>query len=461
MSKDKLIVETATEILKFIGGKENIVSAAHCATRLRLVLKDEAIVDKKNLEELELVKGSFSNSGQYQIILGQGIVNKVYENFAKEANITEMSTANIKRDAMGKLNILQKLARVLSNIFVPIIPAIVASGLLMGTLGALKAFGLEQFSQTWWWSMLDWFSSAAFIFLPILVAFSAAKQFGCNQYLAAAIAGIMIHPVLQNAWTIGKGYKTMSILWGMIDMPLVGYQGTVLPILFVIWIMSYIEKKLRKIVPEVLDIFLTPFLTVLITGFLALSIVGPFAMWIGKGISIFLTVAITKFGLLAGVLFGGTYSAIVITGIHHSFHAIELSLLADTGANTLLPIWCAANMAQGGAALAVYFKTTNSKTKAIALPSALSACLGITEAAIFGVNLKFRKPFLAALVGGAVGGAYVVLTKVSMNAIGLTAIPGLTIVKTSSILNYAIGLAIATMVSFVITYVLGIEEKQQ
>ncbi|WP_258876428.1 sucrose-specific PTS transporter subunit IIBC [Clostridium sp. CM028] len=458
MSKDMLFKKTSSEILELIGGRGNIDSAAHCATRLRLVLKDESLIKKDKIENLELVKGSFLNGGQYQIILGQGIVNKVYEQFALEANIDEVSTSDVKRDAMKKLNPIQKIARVLSNIFVPIIPAIVASGLLMGTLGALKAFGFESLSGTWWWLMLAWFSSSAFIFLPILVAFSSAKEFGTNSYLAAVIGGIMIHPELQNAWTIGGGYKSMRILGGIIDMPLVGYQGTVIPILLVIWIMSLIEKRIRKIVPEVLDIFLTPFLTVLITGFLALSIVGPFAMVIGKGISMFLTVAIGKFGLLAGVLFGGTYSIIVMTGIHHSFHAIELSLLADTGANTLLPIWAMANFSQGGAALAVYFKTKNAKTKAIALPSALSAFLGITEAAIFGVNLKFRKPFLAALAGGAVAGAYVVLTKVAMNAIGLTAIPGLTIVKPDSMVNYIIGLIIALVVSFGTTYVLGIEE---
>lgn len=458
MSKDTLYKKVAGEILELIGGKENIASAAHCATRLRLVLKDESLIEKDKIENIELVKGSFMNSGQFQIILGQGIVNKVFEYFAQEANIDESSTADVKRDAMQKLNPIQKIARVLSNIFVPIIPAIVASGLLMGTLGALKAFGLESMAQTWWWTMLDWFSSAAFIFLPILVAFSAAKEFGCNQYLAAVIGGIMIHPALQNAWTMGEGYKTMPILGGIIDMPLLGYQGTVIPILIVIWIMSFIEKRIRKVVPEVLDIFLTPFLTVLITGFLALSIVGPFAIIIGKGISMFLTIAIGKFGLLAGVLFGGTYSIIVMTGIHHSFHAIELSLLADTGANTLLPIWSMANFAQGGAALAVYFKTKNAKTKAIALPSALSAFLGITEAAIFGVNLKFRKPFIAALAGGAVAGAYVVLTKVAMNAIGLTAIPALTIVKPGSMLNYIIGLIIALVVSFGTTYAIGIDE---
>lgn len=457
MSNQNINNETAKKILELIGGKENVVNAAHCATRLRLVLKNEEIVDKSGLENLELVKGTFSNGGQYQIILGQGIVNKVYEIFAVEAGLSEMSTSNIKSDAMIKLNPLQKIARVLSNIFVPIIPAIVASGLLMGTLGALKAFGLEQFSATWWWSMLDWFSSSAFIFLPILVAFSAAKEFGCNPYLAAVVGGIMIHPALQNAWTIGSGYKSMSIA-GIYNMPLVGYQGTVLPILLVVFLMSFIEKRIRKVVPDVLDIFLTPFLTVLITGFLALSVVGPIAMLLGSGISFVLTFAITKFGLLAGLLFGGTYSLIVITGIHHSFHAIELSMLAETGANTLLPIWSVANFAQGGAALAVYFKSKNAKTKLIALPSAISAFIGITEAAIFGVNLRLRKPFVAALCGGAVAGAYVVLTKVAMNAIGLTGIPGITIVKPDSMVNYIIGLVIALVVSFSITYFSKLED---
>lgn len=458
MSNDTLFKKVASEILELIGGKENIEGAAHCATRLRLVLKDDSLIEKDKIENVELVKGSFLNGGQYQIVLGQGIVNKVYEHFDLQANIDEMSTSDVNRDAMKKLNPIQKIARVLSNIFVPIIPVIVASGLLMGTLGALKAFGLESLSQTWWWMMLDWFTSSAFIFLPILVAFSAAKEFGCNPYLAAVIGGIMIHPSLQNAWEIGGEYKSMPILGGIINMPLVGYQGTVIPILLVICIMSYIEKGIRKIVPEMLDIFLTPFLTVLITGFLALSIIGPFAMMIGKGINISLTVAIGRFGILAGLLFGGTYSIIVMTGIQHSFHAVELSLLADTGSNTLLPIWSVANVAQGGAALAVYFKTKNAKTKSIALPSAISAFLGITEAAIFGVNLKFRKPFLAALAGGSIAGAYVVLTKVAMNAIGLTGIQGITIVKPGSMINYMIGLLIALLVSFGTTYVLGIEE---
>lgn len=458
MSTNKNYYETAKSILTFVGGSENVVSAAHCATRLRLVLKDETIVEKNQLEGLDLVKGIFSNAGQYQIILGQGIVNHVYSEFINLAGITEMSTSDIKNEAAKKLNPIQRLARTLSNIFVPIIPAIVAAGLLMGLLGAASKFGLDQYAGSWWWSMLDWFSSAAFIFLPILVAISAAKVFGANPYLAATVGGIMIHPALQNAWTQGQGFKTMKVL-GFIDMPLLGYQGTVLPILVVVFFMAYIEKFIRKIVPEVLDILLTPLFTVLITGFLALAVIGPAANFIGHGISVFLTFALDKFGVIAGLLFGGTYSAIVITGIHHSFHAIELGLLADTGVNTLLPIWSMANFAQGGAALAVYFMSKNSKIKSIALPSAISAFVGITEAAIFGVNLRYRKPFIGAAIGGAVAGAYVVLTKVSMTAVGVTGIPGIAIVTTSAMMNYIIGLAIALVVSFIATYMLGIKEE--
>lgn len=458
MGVKKNYKETAKSILDFLGGNENVVSAAHCTTRLRLVIKNESIVNKVEIEKLELVKGMFFNGGQTQIILGQGVVNKVFEEFIKLANIQEMSTADVKNAAKEKLNPFQRLARTLSDIFVPIIPAIVAAGLLMGLMGAASKFGLDQYANSWWWLMLDWFSSAAFIFLPVLVAISAAKVFGTNTYLAATVGGIMIHPALQNAWSQGEGFETIRVL-GLIDMPLLGYQGTVLPILVVIFVMAFVEKNIRKVVPEILDILLTPLLTVLITGFLALAVIGPAANFIGLGISTFLSFALGKFGILAGALFGGAYSSIVITGIHHSFHAVELGLIADTGFNTLLPIWSMANFAQGGAALAVYFMTKNTKMKSIALPSAISSFVGITEAAIFGVNLKYVRPFIGAAIGGAAAGAYVVFTKVAMTAVGVTGLPGLSIVTSSSMVNYIIGLVIAAVVAFIASYMLGIKEE--
>lgn len=450
--------DCANKILELIGGNENVTNAAHCATRLRLVVKDESLIKKDEIENLELVKGAFMNGGQFQVIIGQGTVNKVYEEFAKIAGIKEMSTAEIKAEGAKKLNPFQRICKLLSDIFVPIIPAIVAAGLLMGLLGLAGKFGLEQYSNTWWWMMLDWFSSAAFNFLPILVAISAAKVFGCNPYLAATVGGIMIHPALQNAWTQGTGYETIKVL-GIIDMPLLGYQGTVLPILIVIFVMSYIEKGTRKIVPEILDILLTPLITVLITGFLALAVIGPAANFIGSGISIFLTFALSKFGAIAGLLFGGAYSSIVITGIHHSFHAVELSVLAEAGVNTLLPIWSMANVAQGGACFAAFLMTKNSKMKAVALPSAVSTLFGITEAAIFGVNLRYKTPFIGAAIGGAAAGAYVVLMKVGMTAVGVTGIPGMAITSAGSTLHYVIGMVIAVVVAFVSTMIMGIKEE--
>ncbi len=390
---------TATALLPLLGGKENIASAAHCATRLRLVLVDDSKLNKSAIDKLDGVKGCFSNAGQIQIIFGTGVVNKVFAEFSQVAGISEASKAELTNLAAQKLNPLQRIARLLSNIFVPIIPAIVASGLLMGLLGMVRTYGWAD-PDSAIFIMLDMFSSAAFIILPILIGFTAAREFGGNPYLGATLGGILTHPALTNAWGVAGGFKTMDFFG--LDVAMIGYQGTVFPVLLAVWFMSLLEKRLRKVIPDALDLILTPFLTVIITGFVALLFIGPAGRALGDGISFVLSTLIDQAGWLAGLLFGGTYSAIVITGIHHSFHAIEAGLLGNPkiGVNFLLPIWSMANVAQGGACLAVYFKTRDVKIKAIAVPSALSALLGITEAAIFGINLRFMKPFLAALAGG-------------------------------------------------------------
>ena len=443
----------AQDLVPLLGGKENIVSAAHCATRLRLVLADDSKVNKAAIDKLEGVKGCFSNAGQIQIIFGTGVVNKVFAEFSKVAGINEASKAELTNLAAQKLNPLQRVARLLSNIFVPIIPAIVASGLLMGLLGMVRTYGWAD-PDSAIFIMLDMFSSAAFIILPILIGFTAAREFGGNPYLGATLGGILTHPALTNAWGVAGGFKTMDFFG--LDVAMIGYQGTVFPVLLAVWFMSLLEKRLRKVIPDALDLILTPFLTVIITGFVALLFIGPAGRALGDGISFVLSTLIDQAGWLAGLLFGGTYSAIVITGIHHSFHAIEAGLLGNPkiGVNFLLPIWSMANVAQGGACLAVYFKTRDVKIKAIAVPSALSALLGITEAAIFGINLRFMKPFLAALAGGALGGAWVVANHVGMTAVGLTGIPGIAIVQANSVVSYLIGLVIAFGAAFVISFAL-------
>ncbi|MCB2342637.1 sucrose-specific PTS transporter subunit IIBC [Clostridium estertheticum] len=451
----------AKEILMYLGGENNVASAAHCATRLRLVLNDDQKANIKKIEKMEAVKGVFNSGGQLQIIIGQGTVNKVYNAFIEGTKIGESSLIDNKKAAMKNMNPFERFARMLSSIFLPIIPAIVASGLLMGILGMLQNFHLID-SKSGIYILLNMFSSAAFVFLPVLIAFSAAKQFGTNPFLAATLAGIMIHPDLQNAWTLGNGIKNSMDFYGL-HVSMVGYQGQVLPILIAVWVMGYIERSLRKIVPDILDILLTPFLTILITGFFTFFIIGPVGRFLGDGLSVGLVTIYNTAGVFAGILFGGFYSFIVITGIHQSFQAVEAGLLANPSIHRdfLLPIWSMANVAQGGAAFAVYFITKNAKMKSIAGPASLSAVLGITEPAIFGVNLRYRRPFIAAAIGGAIGGGYVVFTKVVMTGMGVSGIPGTTIVPPSSILNYIIGMVIAFATAFVVTSVLGIKEKEE
>ena len=449
-------VKISRALLPLLGGKENIASAAHCATRLRLVLADDEKADTTAIGRIEGVKGCFRNAGQLQVIFGTGVVNKVYAAFIAEAGISESSKSEAADIAARKLNPFQRIARLLSNIFVPIIPAIVASGLLMGLLGMVKTYGWVN-PENALYIMLDMCSSAAFIILPILIGFTAAREFGGNPFLGATLGGILTHPALTNAWGVAAGFHTMNFFG--IEVAMIGYQGTVFPVLLAVWFMSMLEKQLRRVIPDALDLILTPFLTVIISGFIALLIIGPAGRMLGDGISFILSTLIAHAGWLAGLVFGGLYSVIVITGVHHSFHAIEAGLLGNPsiGVNFLLPIWSMANVAQGGACLAVWFKTRDVRTRSIVLPSAFSAMLGITEAAIFGINLRFIKPFIAGLIGGAVGGAWVVAMHVNMVAVGLTALPGLAIVQSSSILNYLIGMVIAFATAFTLSLLLKIK----
>ncbi|MDQ0856977.1 sucrose-specific PTS transporter subunit IIBC [Bacillus sp. V2I10] len=453
--------DIAEKIVPLLGGKENIISATHCATRLRLVLQDESKADKAEIEEVEGVKGAFASSGQFQIIFGTGNVNKVYEQLQPMIGKMDVDSVSHAEAVKQKMNPFARFAKTLSNIFVPIIPAIVASGLLMGLLGMMKAFEWVS-TDSPFIVLLDMFSSAAFIILPILIGVSASREFGANPYLGAVIGGILTHPALQNPWGLAEAKPEYLNFAGM-DIAMLGYQGTVIPILLAVYVMSKIEKGLRKIVPNSIDLLVTPFLTIISTGFIALIAIGPLGRGLGTLITTTLTYVYDTAGFMAGLIFGGTYSLIVLTGVHHSFHAIEAGLLADLGKNYLLPIWSMANVAQGGAGLAVFFMTKRAKTKEIALPGAFSAFLGITEPVIFGVNLRYRKPFIGGLIGGALGGAYVVFTNVAANAYGLTGIPMIAIVApfgTSAIMNYLIGFVIAVAGALIATLLLGLKEEE-
>lgn len=450
--------QCATEILRELGGKENLISAAHCATRLRLVIADNSKVSKANLENTDGVKGVFEAAGQLQIIIGTGTVNKVYDEFIALAGVEAASKDDVKTAAASKSPWYKRAIKTLGDIFVPIIPAIVATGLLNGLLGGLsKAFPDLAGSQIF--TLLNIFSNSALTFLPILIAISAAKIFGGNQFLGAVIGMIMIHPDLVNAWAVSGGAET-STLWswfGLWNIQNVGYQGHVIPVILAVLLMSKLEKWLHKHVPEMIDLFVTPLVSVLVAGFATMTIIGPVfsqvETWVLSGAQWLISI---PFGIGAFIM-GGVYAPTVVAGVHHMYNAIEMMMLADNGMNIWMPIATAANVSQGAAALAVAIKTKNKKTKSMALPASLSAFLGITEPAIFGVNVRFMRPFIAGMIGGACGAAVASLTGVYATANGVTGVFGF-LITTDSFVGYLLTFLVSAVVAFVVSWFMGIKE---
>lgn len=456
--KDMDYRKTAQEIYELVGKKENIVSAAHCATRLRLVIGDNSKCSKEALENVAGVKGVFEASGQLQIILGTGTVNKVYDEFISIAGITAASKEEVKQAAASRQNVFQRLIKTLGDVFVPIIPAIVASGLLMGLLeGLSKVFPAMAESGTY--TIIHLFSNAAFVFLPILIAISAAKVFGGNLFLGAVIGMIMIHTDLLNAWSVATAdtIPTAEAWFGLYEINLVGYQGHVIPVVIAVWFMSMLEKKLHKIVPEIIDLFVTPLVTVLVTGYLTLTIFGPVFSWIENGVLNGVEFLITLPLGIGSALAGAVYAPTVVAGVHHMYNALEAGLLSSEGINIWMPIASAANVAQGAAALAMALKTRNQKLKALALPSSLSAFLGITEPVIFGVNLRYMKCFIAGCIGGAIGGLIAGITGVGASAYGITGLFGY-LITTDYTLQYTMVVGAAAAAAFVISWILYREE---
>ena len=458
--------KTAKEILEKVGGNKNIVSAAHCATRLRLVIADNSKTDKGAIENIEGVKGVFEASGQLQIILGTGTVNKVFDQFISLAGITASSKAEAKEAAAQKQNIFMRAIKLLGDIFVPIIPAIVASGFLMGIMNSLDFMinngfiSMDTSSSIYMFANL--FSNTAYTFLQILIAFSAAKAFGANPYLGAVIGMIMINPALQNAYTVATEgvQQTQSVFFGLYDIDMVGYQGHVIPVVIAVWVLSVIEKKLHKIVPEVLDLFVTPLVSVFVAGYLTLSIIGPVFVWAENavlgGIQWLLTLPLG----IGSLIMGGLYAPTVVTGIHQMYTAIDIGQIAQYGYTYWLPLASAANVAQGAAALAVALKSRDKKIKSLALPSSLSAFMGITEPAIFGVNLRFFKPFIAGCIGGGCGALYASLVHLGAKGTGVTGIFGVLLCLERPV-QYIIEMAISVCVAFIISFVIYKDKKEE
>lgn len=451
--------KSAQGVLDHIGGPENIVSAAHCATRLRLVIADNSKVDKTAIEDVDGVKGCFEASGQLQVIFGTGIVNHVYDEFIDLAHIEGGTKDDVKAAAAQKQNWFLRAIKTLGDIFVPIIPAIVASGLLNGLLGGLSS-AIPSITQSDTYNIINLFAGAALSMLPILIAISAAKKFGGNEFLAAVIGFIMIHPNLINAWNVasleeaGKAIPQWSVWFGAWHVDQVGYQGHVIPVIIAIFIMSKLEKWLHKHVPAMLDLFVTPLVSVLVTGYLTLTIIGPVfstvETWVLHGAQALIGL---PFGL-GGILIGGLYAITVVAGLHHMYNMIEAEMCSlATPKNTWMPIATAANVGQGAAALAVAVKTKDKKIRSMAAPSSLSAFLGITEPAIFGVNIRFMKPFIAGCIGGAAGGFVAAISGVYATAYGITGLFGF-LITTQSVIMYALTMVVAFVVAFICSYIM-------
>ncbi len=451
----------AEEIVSHIGGRENITQAAHCATRLRLVIKDNGKVDKKALENVDGVKGMFENNGQLQLIIGTGTVNKVYAEFLSVTGMTEATKDDVKAAAAAGQPVWKRILKAVGDVFVPILPAIVASGLMMGFVEAMgKVY--PEFANTSWYDFLDMVANTAFAYLPVIVAISAARVFGGNTFLGAVIGLAMIHANLVNAWVVGTMSQIPTwdfrILNFIINVQKVGYQGHVIPVIISVWFMCGLEKWLHKHVPEMIDLFVVPFTTVLVTTFFTFTIIGPIfsqlETWVLEAAKI-----LVKNPIGSGVM-GAIYPWTVVMGLHHMYNVIEAGMLSvEGGLNTWMPIASAANFAQFGACLAVGLKARNNRTKVVAIPSSLSAALGITEPAIFGINLRFFKPIIAGMIGGTIGAIYGAFSGIGAAAYGVTGIPGYLTIQQP--VQYSILLAISGGIAFVLSWIMWKEEAPE
>ncbi|MCM3598406.1 PTS system trehalose-specific EIIBC component [Metabacillus idriensis] len=457
--------EEVRDIVDAVGGKDNIAAATHCVTRLRFALKDESKVDKEKLDQIDMVKGSFSTNGQFQVVIGQGLVDKVYKEMAEQTGMGESSKEDVKDAASSKLNPIQKAVKMLADIFIPILPAIVTAGLLMGINNILSGAGIffddksliDVYPQ---WAdlsgIINLIANTAFTFLPALIGWSAVKRFGGSPLLGIVLGLILVHPDLLNAWSYGEAQAKGEVpVWNLfgLEVEKIGYQGQVLPVLFASYLLAKIEVFLNKRVPDSIKLLVVAPITLLVTGFAAFIVIGPITFAAGNFITDGVIAIFDNFAALGGLLYGGLYSLLVVTGMHHTFLAVDLQLVASAGGTFLWPMLALSNIAQGSAAFAMMRIVKDEKQKGLALTSGISAYLGITEPAMFGVNLRYRYPFIAAMIGSAIAGIFITINHVKAFSIGVGGIPGFLSIQSEYWTAFFIGMAIAIVVPFVLTYV--------
>ncbi|MEC3773218.1 PTS system trehalose-specific EIIBC component [Bacillus velezensis] len=455
----------ARQIAEAVGGIENIEAATHCVTRLRFALIDETKVNQKMLDAIDIVKGSFAVNGQFQVVIGQGTVNKVYAELVKETGMGEASKDDVKKAAAQNMNPLQRAVKTLADIFIPILPAIVTAGLLMGLNNILTAEGIfystKSIVQVYpQWAdlanMINLIAGTAFAFLPALIGWSAVKRFGGSPLLGIVLGLMLVHPDLLNAWGYGAAEQSGDIpVWNLfgLEVQKVGYQGQVLPILLASYLLARLELFLTKRTPEGIQLLVVAPVTLLVIGFLSFVIIGPITFAIGNALTAGLIAVFGQFSAIGGLLYGGLYSALVITGMHHTFLAVDLQLIGSKlGGTFLWPMLALSNIAQGSAALAMMLITKDKKQRGLSLTAGISAYLGITEPAIFGVNLRYKFPFVIAMIISGIAGMFISVKGVLASSVGVGGVPGIFSIMSRYWGPFAIGMLIVLILPFAGTY---------
>jgi PTS system trehalose-specific IIC component len=454
----------ARQIVDAVGGQQNIVAATHCVTRLRFALADQGKVDAAALDAVDVVKGSFLAGGQFQVILGPGVVERVYEEVVRSTGVAEASKAEVSAAGAKNIHPAAQFVKIFADIFVPLLPALVTAGLLMGINNILTApdiffegesvidryEGLTDIA-----GIINLIANTSFVFLPVLVGWSAVKRFGGNPLLGIVLGAMLVHPDLLNAWAFGAAQEAGGVptwtLFGL-EVQQVGYQGQVLPILVASWLLAKVENWLKARIPEAFQLLAVAPIALLVVGFASFVVIGPITFAIGEALADFLVWVFDIAPWLGGLIYGTFYAPLVITGMHHTFLAVDLQLLASTGTTFLWPMLALSNIAQGSAALAIFFVSRSEKQKGLALASGVSAYLGITEPAIFGVNLRYKYPFLIAMAASGIAGMFISIQGVQANSIGVGGIPGIFSIQTSDWRAFGIGMAFVLIVPLLVTY---------
>ncbi|MGG4106324.1 PTS system trehalose-specific EIIBC component [Paenibacillus lautus] len=464
MALDRKNVE---RIVEAVGGKDNIEAATHCVTRLRFALVDDSKVDSQALDENDLVKGQFSSQGQFQVVIGPGLVDQVYNEMMDITGGARVSKDEVKNIASKKQNPLQRAIKTLADIFIPILPAIVMAGLLLGINNLLTGPGIFYEGQSLiqvhpeWAdvaSIINLIASTAFTFLPVLIGWSAVRQFGGNPLLGIVLGLILVNPDLLSAYQYADAKLEGTVpVWNLFgfEMEKIGYQGQVLPVLVSAYILAKIEKFLNKRVHDSIKLLVVAPVALLVTGFLAFILVGPITFAIGNVLTSGLVSIFDSFAALGGLIYGGLYALLVITGMHHTFLAVDIQLIGSEGGTFLWPMLALSNIAQGAAALAMMFIMKEQKAKGLAVTSSISAFLGVTEPAIFGVNIRHKYPFIFGMIGSGIAGVLLAVNNVLASSIGVGGIPGFLSIFPNQWGVFFIGMAIVLVIPFTGTLLYG------